>query len=138
MAWVSGVGPIDLESGELRSSDIREQTRQCMQNLKVRLEEQGSSLDQVVWANWSLREPSEFDTFYEEWLRWFEGTPPMGQTTLLPLVHRRAGIRVTVGAIAPVRARSDAESADGAAMITALRAASPSDGQVEAASASAT
>ena len=60
----------------------------------------GSSFEQVVWANWSLREPSEFDTFYEEWLRWFDGEAPVGQGTLMPLSHRRAGFRVSVGVIA--------------------------------------
>jgi pilus assembly protein CpaF len=122
MAWISGVGPVDADTGELHSNDVRGQTRRCMQNLKMRLEEQGSSLDRVVWANWSLREPSEFDTFYEEWQRWFEGAPPMGQTTLLPLVHRRAGFRVTLGAIAPTGILQDSDAMDGAALITALRA----------------
>jgi hypothetical protein len=59
-----------------------------------------SSLDRVVWANWSLREASEFDVFYEEWLRWFDGEAPVGQGTMLPLSHRRAGFRVSVGVIA--------------------------------------
>ena len=123
MAYLSGVGPVDPESGELGSSDIRKQTRQCMANLKSRLEEAGSSLDRIVWANWSLREPAEFDAFYEEWLRWFEGAAPMGQSTLMPLLHRRAGFRVTLGVIAPVDVPPAPES-DGAALITALRATS--------------
>ena len=55
-----------------------------------------------MWANWSLREPSEFDAFYEEWLRWFPGDAPMGQETLMPLSHRRAGFRVSLGVIAPL------------------------------------
>ena len=37
-------------------------------NLKAKLEEAGSSLEKVVWANWSLRDPTEFDTFNEEWV----------------------------------------------------------------------
>jgi 2-iminobutanoate/2-iminopropanoate deaminase len=79
---------------------IRDQTRQCLQNLKARLEAEGSSLDKVVWANWSLRDPSEFDAFYEEWLRWFPGDTPVGQGMLMPPLQRRAGFRVSIGAIA--------------------------------------
>ena len=60
----------------------------------------GSSLDKVVWANWSLREPTEFDAFYEEWLRWFPEEAPVGQGTLMPLAHRRAGFRISIGVIA--------------------------------------
>jgi hypothetical protein len=64
------------------------------------LEAEGSSLDKVVWANWSLRDATEFDTFYEEWVRWFPGDSPVGQGTLMPPLQRRAGFRVSLGVIA--------------------------------------
>jgi pilus assembly protein CpaF len=107
MAYVSAVGPVDPASGQVESADIKLQTRQCLLNLKARLEEVGSSLDEVVWANWSLREASEFDAFYEEWLRWFPDEAPVGQGTLLPLSHRRAGFRVSLGVIAAANATVD-------------------------------
>src|SRR6476620_11728424 len=66
MVYVSSMGPIDPKTGNVISSDIKLQTRQCLENLKARLEEFGSSLDKVVWANWSLRDPTEFDIFNEE------------------------------------------------------------------------
>ena len=47
---------------------IKEQTRQCLTNLQAKLEAAGSSLDKVVWANWSLRDATEFDDFNEEWV----------------------------------------------------------------------
>ena len=100
MVYVSSVGPVDPGSGRVLSGEIRGQTRQCLENLRARLEEAGSSLDRVVWANWSLREASEFDAFYEEWLRGFPADAPVGQGTMLPLSHRRAGFRVSVGVIA--------------------------------------
>ena len=71
-----------------------------MANLKAQLEAAGSSLDKIAWANWALREPVEFDLFNEEWLRWFPGDGPVGQGTLLPPSHRRAGFRVSLGVIA--------------------------------------
>jgi pilus assembly protein CpaF len=107
MAYVSAVGPVDPGSGQVESADIKLQTRQCLENLKARLDEVGSSLDEVVWANWSLREASEFDAFYEEWLRWFPDEAPVGQGTLLPLSHRRAGFRVSLGVIAAAHAAVD-------------------------------
>ncbi len=100
MVYVSSIGPVDPETGRVVSSEIREQTRQCLRNLKSSLESAGSSLEKVVWANWSLREPVEFDTFNEEWARWFPGDAPVGQGTLLPPLHRRAGFRVSIGVIA--------------------------------------
>jgi pilus assembly protein CpaF len=100
MVYVSSIGPIDPETGRVVSASIKEQTRQCMNNLKARLEAAGSSMDKVVWANWSLRDPAEFDTFYEEWVRWFPGEAPVGQGTLMPSLQRRAGFRISIGVIA--------------------------------------
>ena len=100
MVYVSAIGPIDPETGRVVSLSIKDQTRQCMHNLKARLEAAGSSLDKVVWANWSLRDPTEFDTFNEEWVRWFPGEAPVGQGTLMPPLQRRAGFRVSLGVIA--------------------------------------
>jgi 2-iminobutanoate/2-iminopropanoate deaminase len=100
MVYVSSIGPIDPETGRVISASIKDQTRQCLSNLKARLEAAGSSMDKVVWANWSLRDPSEFDTFNEEWVRWFPGEAPVGQGTLMPPLQRRAGFRISVGVIA--------------------------------------
>ena len=96
MVYVSSVGPVDPETGRVTSGEIRGQTRQCLANLRARLEEAGSSMDKVVWANWSLREA-------ERVRRLLRGVAalrsPMrrrsGQGTLLPLAHRRAGFRVS-------------------------------------------
>ncbi len=100
MLYVSSMGPVDPETGRVVSGAIKEQTRQCLQNLKARLEAAGSSLDKIVWANWSLRDPAEFDTFNEEWVRWFPGDSPIGQGTLMPTLQRRAGFRISIGVIA--------------------------------------
>ena len=79
---------------------IKEQADQCIKNLKAMLEAAGSSLDKVVWANWALTDQTDFDVFNEEWLRWFPGDGPVGQGMVMPPSHRRAGFRVTIGAIA--------------------------------------
>jgi len=100
MVYVSSVGPIDPETGQVVNAGIKQQTRQCMLNLKNKLEEAGSSLEKVVWANWSLRDAAELETFNEEWLRWFPADAPVGQGTVMPLAHRRAGFRISIGVIA--------------------------------------
>jgi pilus assembly protein CpaF len=100
MVYVSSIGPVDPNTGQVVHSEIKEQARQCLANLQAKLEEAGSSLDKVVWANWSLRDPTEFDEFNAEWVRWFPGDSPIGQGTLLPPLQRRAGFRVSIGVIA--------------------------------------
>jgi pilus assembly protein CpaF len=100
MVYVSAIGPIDHETGRPVNGGIKEHARRCLENLKEALEAKGSSLDKVVWANWSLRDATEFDTFYEEWVRWFPGDAPVGQGTVMPPLQRRAGFRVSLGVIA--------------------------------------
>jgi pilus assembly protein CpaF len=102
MVYVSSIGPVDPETGNVVLGSIKEQTRRCMTNLKERLEGAGSSLESVVWANWSLHDPSDFDEFNEEWNRWFPADPPLGQLTMMPPLQRRAGFGVSLGVIATV------------------------------------
>ena len=68
MVYVSSIGPVDPRDrpGRQRRRS-RSRRASAWRNLKAQLEAEGSSLDKVVWANWSLRDPSEFDAFNEEW-----------------------------------------------------------------------
>jgi enamine deaminase RidA (YjgF/YER057c/UK114 family) len=100
MAYVSSVGPVVPDTGRLVGDAMKAQARQCLENLKARLAEAGSSLDRIALANWSLKDPADFETFNEEWVRWFPGDGPVGQLTIMPPQHRRAGFRVSLGAIA--------------------------------------
>ena len=103
MVYLSSVGPIEPEGKRIVPGGIKEHTRQCLTNLTARLEENGSSLDKVVWASWSLRDASDFDMFNEEWVRWFPAGGPVGQSTLMPPLQRRAGFRVSLGVIAEAK-----------------------------------
>ena len=100
MAYISSVGPVVPETGRLVNDTIRGQAQQCISNLLARLQEAGSSLERVAWANWALRDPADWETFNEEWVRWFPGDGPVGQLTIMPPQHRRAGFRISIGAIA--------------------------------------
>ena len=110
MVYVSSIGPVDPETtGFVVSGAIKEQTRQCLTNLKAKLEATGSSLDKVVWANWALREPAEFDMFNEEWVALVPrrhadrpgdadaATPAPGRVPHLDRGHRRGLGRLDCG-----------------------------------------
>ena len=49
-------------TGQAVPGGIKDQARRCLSNLKATLEEQGSSLDKIVWANWSLQRPRPSST----------------------------------------------------------------------------
>jgi pilus assembly protein CpaF len=99
MIYLASVGPVDPDTGKVVGAGIKDQTGQCLRNIKARLEAEGSSLEKVVWANWSLRDPADFDAFNREWVRWFPGESPIGQGTLMPPQQRRAGFCVSIGVI---------------------------------------
>ncbi len=100
MLYVSAVGPVVPETGRLAGESIRTQAGQALANLKALLEREGSSMDRIAWANWSLRDQQDFEAFNEEWVKWFPADPPVGQGTLLPPQQRRTGFRVSLGVIA--------------------------------------
>jgi pilus assembly protein CpaF len=100
MVYISSIGPIDPETERVVRGGIKDHTRQALANLKARLEENGSSIEQVVWANWSLRDITDFEIFNEEWAKVFPADGPVGQSTPMPPLQRRAGFRVTIGVIA--------------------------------------
>jgi pilus assembly protein CpaF len=107
MAYVSSIGPVDRETGRVVTGSIKEQTRRCMSNLSERLETAGTSLERVVWANWSLKDATDFDEFNDEWVRWFPREAPLGQLTIMPPLQRRAGFGVSLGVIATLDALVD-------------------------------
>ena len=100
MLYVSSVGPVDPDTGQVVRGGIKEQTRQCLRNLGAILAANGTSLERIVWANWALRDPTEFDAFSDEWTRAFPSVAPVGQCTIMPSRQRRAGFNLSVGVIA--------------------------------------
>jgi 2-iminobutanoate/2-iminopropanoate deaminase len=100
MVYISSIGPIDPQTQRVVRGGIKEHTRQSLVNLQARLEEAGTSIDKVVWANWSLREANDFEIFHEEWVKVFPADGPIGQSTPMVPLQRRAGFRVVIGVIA--------------------------------------
>jgi 2-iminobutanoate/2-iminopropanoate deaminase len=100
MVYVSGMGPIDATTGAIVGSTIQEQTAQCLRNVEATLGAAGSSLSNVVWAIWSLRNPDDFDGFNEEWGRWFIVNPPARHGAMLPLPERLSDLKISIGVIA--------------------------------------
>lgn len=97
--YVSGMGPVDPATGQIAGETIQEQTRQCLRNVEATLQAAGSSLDRVLWAIWSLRDPDDFEGFNEEWGRWFTQDPPARHGALLPL-PKRIPMLISIGVIA--------------------------------------
>lgn len=59
--FVSGQGPVNPNSGEVVSDDIRKQTAQTLENVGAILEVGGSSLDRIVKSTVFVTDMSDYD-----------------------------------------------------------------------------
>ena len=73
--YTSGQIPIDPETGKIEFQCIKAQTEQVIKNLKVVLEEAGSSLEKVVKTTCFLKNIKDFGTFNEIYAGYFTGKP---------------------------------------------------------------
>ncbi|MDB5826457.1 MAG: RidA family protein [Variovorax sp.] len=98
LVFVSGTSPIDPATGKFAGTTIQEQTRQCLTNIRMILEEAGSSMDNLVSVTVVLAEEDDFAGMNEEWLKWFPIDPPARQGAKLPV--RVPGLKISIAAIA--------------------------------------
>lgn len=73
---LSGQLPIDPETGELVSDDIREQTRQCIRNLQAVLREKGLDLCHVMQVRVYLTDLNDLDAVNETYTDMFHEPYP--------------------------------------------------------------
>jgi 2-iminobutanoate/2-iminopropanoate deaminase len=96
--FLSGQGPIDLGTGKPLRGSIEEQAHRTIQNVKLLLEEAGSSMEKIVKTTVYLSDMDNFGVMNEIYGSYFEGIPP-ARTTIqaarLPL-----GIDIEIEAIA--------------------------------------
>ncbi|RIO48081.1 RidA family protein [Staphylococcus hominis] len=75
LVFTSGQIPLDTE-GNIVSSDVKEQTKQVLENLSVVLEEAGSDLNSVVKATIFISDMNEFQQINEVYGSYFNGHQP--------------------------------------------------------------
>ena len=74
--FVSGMPPIDRETGKMIEGDIKAQTKQVLENVKACLEAAGSSLDKVVKCNVYAANSGYFAAINEVYAGYFPHDPP--------------------------------------------------------------
>lgn len=74
--FVSGQIPINPETGELISGDIREQTRQVLKNMDSILTAGGYSKKDVVKCTCYLKDIKDFQEMNKEYANYFDSEPP--------------------------------------------------------------
>jgi 2-iminobutanoate/2-iminopropanoate deaminase len=96
--YVSGQGPLNPQTKEVVSEDIREQTVQVLTNLRSVLEAGGATMAQVVNMRVCLRNVEDFPAFNETFREFMQGEKTT-RTCTGGTPHRK-GVNVEVDCVA--------------------------------------
>lgn len=80
LVFVSGQGPIDPETDKFVGETVEEQTRRVLENVKIILEEVGSSLDKALKCNVYLSDMNDFQKMNGVYGEFFSQNPPARTT----------------------------------------------------------
>ena len=76
LIFISGQPPVDPETQEAISGDVKEQTRQILTNVAGVLEDAGTSIDNLLKVTVLLKDRSLFSDFNEAYAEFFQENPP--------------------------------------------------------------
>ena len=93
LTFTSGQIALNRE-GVIVSTDIREQTRQVIENLKFILEDNGSSLDSVIKTTVFLKDVSDFTQMNEIYSEYFSKSKPVRSTVEVAKLPKDAKIMI--------------------------------------------
>ena len=99
LIFLSGQGSVDPESNRIFLGTIEEETRTTLENVRIILEEAGSSLDKILQLKVYLQNINEYGRFNEIYKQYFHDSNCPARSCIqagkLPF-----GIRVEIDAIA--------------------------------------
>ncbi len=94
--YVSGHGPLDMQTGEVIGSDIETQTRVTLEHIQKVLGEAGCSMDDVLKSTCHLANIDDFGGFNGVYSEFFSGVRPARTTVQSVLL----GILVEIDVVA--------------------------------------
>ncbi len=92
--FLSGQIPLDPKTGELVKGDIRQQTRQVLENLKGVLESEKLGMRDVVKVTIFLKDIGNFSQVNEVYANYFPSSPPARSTVEVAKLPRDAEIEI--------------------------------------------
>ncbi|HUD82358.1 MAG TPA: RidA family protein [Candidatus Saccharimonadales bacterium] len=98
LLFCAGQIPVVPESGQLLAGDIRAQTERTLENLKIILQDQGLTLDNVVKTTVFMTNLGDFAAMNEAYGRFFTRDCPARTTVQVAALPR--GAQVEIEAIA--------------------------------------
>jgi 2-iminobutanoate/2-iminopropanoate deaminase len=96
--FVSGMGPIDPQTNQLSTGDIRHETRLVLQNIRTILEGCGASLADVVQCRVFLDDRNDFQAMNSVYAEFFGEAKPA--RTTIQAVLPAEGMKVEIDCVA--------------------------------------
>jgi 2-iminobutanoate/2-iminopropanoate deaminase len=98
LIFTAGTGPFDLKTGQLLLGDIRQQTRQVLENIKAILEAAGARMEDIVKTTIFLTDLKDWSAMNEVYREYFRQDPPVRSTVQVAALW--GGMAVEIEAIA--------------------------------------
>jgi 2-iminobutanoate/2-iminopropanoate deaminase len=92
--YVSGQVALDPKTGELTGTDIQQQTRRTLENLKGILEAAGANLHHVVKTTVFLKDMNDFAAMNEVYGKFFTLAPPARSTVQVARLPKDALVEI--------------------------------------------
>mgnify|MGYP003468617413 CR=1 FL=1 len=93
LVFTSGQLPINTETGEM-PSDVKEATKQSLENVKAVLESAGSSLDKVIKVTVFIKDMNDFAAVNEVYGTYFVENPPARSCVEVARLPKDAAIEI--------------------------------------------
>jgi len=94
--YVSGQVALDPKTGEMRGTDVREQTERVFENIKGILEAAGSNLHHIVKTTVFLKDMNDFPAMNEVYAKYFTSAPPARSTVQVSRLPKDALVEIEV------------------------------------------
>lgn len=97
LLFVSGQGPLDLATGEVKHGTIEEETLLTLEHVKKVVEAAGGTIGDIMKCTVHLEDINDFDRYNVAYASFFEGVLP-ARTTVQSVLSD--GIKIEIDAIA--------------------------------------
>ena len=97
--YVSGQVAIDVDSGELLTDNITQETHQVMKNLEAILRAAGMRFTDVVKCSIFIRDMAQFSTINEAYGQYFSDQPPARETVEVSRLPKDVSVEISCIAV---------------------------------------
>lgn len=98
--YISGQICIDPNTGDLKNTDLQEETHRVMQNLKAILKEAGMNFNNVLKTTIFLTDMKKFSEVNEIYGKYFEGDFPARETVQVSALPKFVNVEISMIATA--------------------------------------